>query len=67
MRRALLFCVLAALLAGCGPTWTHPNIASPREEDRRFEADSAQCREAAGDFKQGYEDCLTRRGWERKD
>jgi hypothetical protein len=67
MKRALLFCVLAALLSGCGPAWVHPDIASPREEDRRFDADSALCRDEAGDYKQGYEDCLMRRGWERQD
>ncbi|HBR07216.1 MAG TPA: hypothetical protein DD766_09680 [Desulfovibrio sp.] len=67
MSRALMLCCLLALLAGCGPTWVNPYIASPREEDERFDSDSAQCREAAGDLKQAYEDCLTRRGWERQD
>ncbi len=67
MKRALVLCALAALLAGCGPTWVHPDIASPREEDQRFDTDSAHCRDEAGDDRQGYEDCLMRRGWERKD
>ncbi|MES9996178.1 hypothetical protein [Desulfovibrio aminophilus] len=72
-RTAVAALLLAALaLSGCGKEWTHPDIASPREEDQRFETDSATCRDESArapeaDRRRVFEDCLTLLGWEKKD
>ncbi|WP_449243037.1 hypothetical protein [Desulfovibrio sp.] len=74
MRRAAVAALLLAALAlsGCGRQWTHPYIAGPRAEDKRFDTDSATCRAEADRAKESdrarvFEDCMTLQGWEKKD
>lgn len=73
MKRLIPLAVLGMLLlGGCAQRWTHPSIAGPREEDRKFEEHSALCTEEAARVPEAqrqalYEDCLTRLGWEKKD
>lgn len=76
--KALFACLCLVLLSGCGglpksKDWTHPQVASPRKEDKLFVEDTKFCEDKVGSQVQGagrdaaMADCYRRLGWKPKE